>query len=283
MNSIEKELVNIVLKGKKLFSKKQLTYKFYLDPYQDEEITKKFERFTQIYGRKNIIADEKIYLVEQISNNFNLKKIILPNLETLINYLIQENKYQGTYKINQIKINSNLYLDHKFISLICSNKFTINKLITIYEFLEEQLWKFIADLYINKEFKDFFFCVRNKKILDDFYENENNRELKNDMLTLLLIKFVCRTLPNEPKESQSRNLFAMIKEKNMNLPKPILEELDEMKNYIGPTLKYVIEITLYFVWRKKQSLLLSPGQKDEDKNDRINLNESYDENDDEYF
>ena len=283
MNSIEKELVNIVLKGKKLFSKKQLTYKFYLDPYQDEEITKKFERFTQIYGRKNIINDEKIYLVEQISNNFNLKKIILPNLETLINYLIQENKYQGTHKINQIKINSNLYLDHKFISLIYSNKFTINKLITIYEFLEEQLWKFIADLYINKEFKDFFFCVRNKKILDDFYENENNRELKNDMLTSLLIKFVCRKLPNEPKEYQSRNLLAMIKEKNMNLPKPILEELDEMKNYIGPTLSDVIEITLYFVWRKKQSLLLSPGQKDEDKNDRINLNESYDENDDEYF
>ena len=33
LNMIEKELVNIILTGRKLFSKKQITYKFYLDPY----------------------------------------------------------------------------------------------------------------------------------------------------------------------------------------------------------------------------------------------------------
>ena len=51
LNMIEKELVNIILTGRKLFSKKQITYKFYLDPYEVEEKTKKFEKFTELYVR----------------------------------------------------------------------------------------------------------------------------------------------------------------------------------------------------------------------------------------
>ncbi len=40
---IEKELLNRVLTGRKVFSKKQITYKFYLDPYEIEEKTKKYK------------------------------------------------------------------------------------------------------------------------------------------------------------------------------------------------------------------------------------------------
>ena len=273
LNMIEKELVNIILTGRKLFSKKQITYKFYLDPYEVEEKTKKFEKFTELYDREQLTDEEKEELKKQLEN---LKRIILPNLEILIFYLIQENKYQGTQKINQVKFHSNLYLDKKFIQLFNdSNNFTINKLISIYEFLENELWDFIANRYINEEFKLINFSNKYKAELNEFYENEPNRELKNDMLASLLVKFVCRYLPYEPKESHSRDLFQMILEKNMNLSEKIQKELEDMKNNFGAKLSDAIDITTYFVQKVKikQRQEIKQEKKQKDENNII-INES---------
>lgn len=65
LNMIEKELVNIILTGRKLFSQKQITYKFYLDPYEVEEKTKKFEKFTELYDRENLSDEEKAELKDK--------------------------------------------------------------------------------------------------------------------------------------------------------------------------------------------------------------------------
>jgi hypothetical protein len=208
---IEKELLNIILTGKKLFSEKQITYKFYLDPFEVEEKTKKFEKFTELYDRENLDDKEKQILSKATEN---LKKIILPNLEILIYYLIKENKYQGKQKISEIKFHSNLYLNKNFIQLFSdSNNFTINKLVSIYEYMEEILWDFIADRYVNEEFKRRGFSREYKAQLTKYCQNEDKRELKNKKLLSLLIKFICRYLPNESKEIESRDLFEMIKEK----------------------------------------------------------------------
>ena len=274
LNMIEKELVNIILTGKKLFSKKQITYKFYLDPYEVEEKTKKFVKFTELYDRENLTEEEKIELKSQIKN---LQKIILPNLEILIFYLIQENKYQGTQKINEIKFHSNLYLNKKFIQLFNdSNKFTINKLVSIYEYAEEQLWEFISDRYINEEFKLNIYSIKYSRNLKDFYDNESRRALKNDMLTSLLIKFVCRYLPYEPKESQSRDLFEMIREKNINLPEYIQKELLVMKNTFGAKLCDAINITSYFVQKKnlkERQIIENLKEKEKKENGKKFINE----------
>ena len=212
-NDIEKNLANIILTGKKLFSETQITYKFYLDPYEQEELTKNFDKFTELYGKKYITDEDKTEINNQINN---LKKIILPNLETLIYYLIQENNFEGNTKIAEINI-KNLYLDNGFIQMIADLKnIMVNQLISMYEFIEEEIWDFISQRYVNKEFNKPY---KDKNKLDEFYENESTRDLKNDMLTSLLIKFVCRTLPNESPENQSRYLFEVLKEKNINLPK----------------------------------------------------------------
>ena len=241
-----------------------------------EEKTKKFEKFTELYDREELTEEEKEELRKQFPN---LKRILLPNLEILIFYLIQENKYQGTQKINQVKFHSNLYLDKKFIQLFNdSNKFTINKLISIYEFLEDELWDFIANRYINEEFKILGFTNKFKPNLNEFYDNESNRELKNDMLTSLLIKFVCRYLPYEPKESQTRDLFEMIREKNMNLSEKIQKELQEMKNTFGAKLSDAIDITTYFVQKKKlkqrKEKQESQQEKKQKEENKIIINES---------
>jgi len=88
--------------------------------------------------------------------------------------------------------------------------------------------------------------------MDNFYNNEDKRQLKNEMLTSLLIKFVCRCLPNEPEQSQSRDLFEMIKEKNMNLPEDIRKELEGMKIIIGASVKDAIDVTNYFYKKRKK-------------------------------
>ena len=53
INTIEKELINNILIGKKkLFSKRQITYKFYLDPYEEEEKAQGFKKFMKYMEKK---------------------------------------------------------------------------------------------------------------------------------------------------------------------------------------------------------------------------------------
>ena len=266
LSMIEKELVNIILTGKKLFSKKQITYKFYLDPYEVEEKTKKFEKFTEIYKKENLTEEEKVGLANVAKLQPNLKRIILPNLETLIFYLLQENKYQGTHKMGQVKLNSNLYIDNRFFQLFNDfNKFTINKLISIYEYLEEVLFDFIKDRYIIPEFQKKIPFEYEQK-LDKFYDEEPKRQLKNNLLTSLLIKFVCRYLPNISEESKSRDLFEMVREKNIYLPDKMQSELKNMTNTnLGAKLVYAVEITKYF----KKKINLGKGALEKKNNENI--------------
>ena len=271
LKEIEKELANIILTGKKLFSEKQITYKFYLDPYEVEEKTKKFEIFTDIYKKENLTSEEKAELFHLSELELKVKRIIMPNLETLIFYLLQENKYQGTNKIGQIKSNSNLNMDKRFFDLF--NNFTINKLISIYEYLEEVLFQFIKDNYIIQEFQKRISYEYEQK-LDNYYKDESKRELKNDLLTSLLIKFSCRYLPKLTKESESRGLFEMIREKNINLSEQIQLDLKNLvKNGLDATLSYAIEITKYFIRMKKLNTKKDiPDNKDEVKEIKDNKN-----------
>ena len=272
LKMIEKELVNIILTGKKKFSEKQITYKFYLDPYEIEEKTKNFEKFTELYGREEITPNEKIDLSKSTED---LKKIILPNLEILIFYLIKETKYQGKQKIKEIKFISNLYLNDKFIELFKnSNTLTINKLISIYEFMEESIWDFIQDRYVNEEFKK----EMSKKLkvqLDEYYNQEEKRVLKNDMLASLLIKFICRYLPyiKEKEINEKNDLFGMLMNKNINLNENIKKELEQLQEKFGAKLYEIIDITRYFV---KKNNLKNKKEKKEGKEEKEEIKKDED-------
>jgi hypothetical protein len=274
---IEKDLVNIILTGKKLFSKEQITYKFYSDPYEIEEKTKYFEKFTEIYERKELNDKEKNDLSKSLDDN--LKKIILPNLEILIFYLIKENKYQGTQKIKDVKLPSNLYLNKNVISLLNdSNLFTINQLISIYEFIEEEIWDVIADRYVNQIYKRNTFWDQHKDQLNEFYDNESKRELKNDMLASLLIKFICRYLPygakgfeNKAGINETMDLFEMIRIKNMYLSDKIKNELQDLTQKFGAQINDAINITNNLV-RKNKKNNSNKGNNNNNNNDNNNKN-----------
>ena len=268
LKEIEKELANIILTGKKLFSEKQIKYKFYLDPYEVEEKTTKFEIFTEIYKKENLTSEEKSDLFNLSFLELKEKRIIMPNLETLIFYLIQENKYQGTNKIEQIKSHSNLNIDKRFFELF--NNFTINKLISIYEYLEEVLFGFIKDQYIIQEFQKEIPYEYEQK-LEKYYMDESKRELKNDLLTSLLIKFCCRYLPHLSKESEIRGLFQMIREKNINLSEQIQLDLENLvnndsDNSLDAKLSYAIGITKFFIRKKRLNPNDIPQNQDNNNN-----------------
>ena len=244
LSSIEKELINIILTGKKLFSEEQITYQFYLDPYKVEEKTKKFEDFTDKYDRENLTENEKELIFSSIEN---LKKIILPNLEILINYLLNQNNYQPKEIISDIKFNTNLYLNQDFLRFFEKFKFiTINKLISLYECLEEKLWETISDRYINKSFHCTGAVEKVKKEINNYIKDENSRELKNDILISLLIKFICRYLPYSSKEIENlenKDLFKTIIEKNTYLSNNIQKELLELSKLWGIEVKNAIDLT----------------------------------------
>ena len=252
LNMIEKELINIILTGKKMFSEKQITYKFYLD--EVEEKSKKFNKFTKLYDFEEISEEDKIILSKQIEDDMNLKKIFLQNLEILINYLIKENKYQGKQSISDIKFASNLYLNQNFIQIFKNyTNLTINKLVSIYDYMEQLLWKFIANRYINSKFigSGFFSKQIHMDEINNFIDEENKRELKNEMLVSLLIKFICRYLPNASEEILSKDLFGTIQEINPNLSEGVRKDLLKLKEKLGAGIIYAKEITDYLEQKVK--------------------------------
>jgi len=245
LNMIEKELINIILKGKKMFSKEQITYKFYLDE-KFEVIKKQLNKFTKLYDFEEISKEDKIILSKQIADNMDLKKIFLQNLEILINYLIKENKYQGKQSISDIKFASNLYLNQNFIQIFKNHTtLTINKLVSIYEYMEKLLWEFIADRYISKKFIEPHLVSRIRDQINNFINEENKRELKNEMLLSLLIKFICRYLPNASEEILSKDLFGTIQEINPNLSEGVKKDLLKLKEELNIKVIYAKELTYY--------------------------------------
>ena len=278
LNIIEKELTNNLLSGKKLFSKNQIKYKFYSDPYDIEEKTKAFHLFNDLYDKEDISQEEKNNLKNAIAY---LKNIFLQNLEILIFHLIKENKYNGKQKLREIQIPEILYLNKDFIQLINDSKtFTINKLISIYEFVEEEIWEYIKDTYISDEFKAEGFYLNHKQFLDNYYNEEDKRELKNKMLGSLLIRFICRYLPYGSKNvKKSDYLFEMLIIKNPNLTKNHRIELEQLKEKLDAKISDAIDIASWLT--RKNEFQIEYNEINE--NNYLNNIDNNDDNDDGRF
>ena len=85
-----------------------------------------------------------------------------------------------------------------------------------------------------------------KKEINNYIKDENSRELKNDMLISLLIKFICRYLPYSSKEIENlenKDLFKTIIEKNTYLSNNIQKELLELSKLWGIEVKNAIDLT----------------------------------------
>ena len=112
----------------------------------------------------------------------------------------------------------------------------------------------------------------------EFYNNENKRELKNDMLASLLIKFICRYLPYGAKVNETQDLFEMIKIKNMNLSDKIKKELEDLTKSFGAKINDAIDITTNIVIRNKLNYNNAGDKNNNDKNDNNDKKKGDDDN-----
>ena len=245
-DNIEKELIKIILPGKKKFSDEQILFKFYSDPFEKEDITKKLLTFEKYYGKVDLNDDDKNYL---LNVSYDIKKNVLQNLDTLIEYLNSkkyENDYRNTQPIDDIKPPYNLFIEQQFWSIFkLKNSLTINKIFTIYEFFEEENIGIIINRYINRDFNNEL-KEEHRKMIIDFIKKENKTSLKKELLLSLLIKYICRNLPNpkEPDKLKEENLFIVLSEKNSEIQEKIKEDL-KILSKDGAQIKDAISIALF--------------------------------------
>ena len=285
--NIEKELINIILTRKKLFSEKQILFEFYLDPYKEERITKKLKEFNNIYNYEKINDKNK----ENMLNDMTiLTNIFLPHLETLIIYLIKNKNNDSKELISNININKNLYLNKDFLKFLKDYNIKIEQLIDLYEFAEEKLWKRIVDNNVEEKFNCGDFVKSKKDKILDYLNNEEGRELKNNKLISLLIKYICRYLPYE--KQKDKNLFETIRDRNSDLSSKEKEELTKLNEIWGVTIDNAITLTDWIIInnnninKKKQnqneSFISKSSHDIMEENEEDNDNESYeDEEEDE--
>ena len=245
-DNIEKELIKIMLPGKKKFSDEQILFKFYADPFEKEDITKKLLTFEKNYGKVDLNDDDKNYL---LNVSYDIKKNVLQNLDTLIEYLNSkkyENDYRNTQPIDDIKPPYNLFIEQQFWSIFkLKNSLTINKIFTIYEFFEEENIGIIINRYINRDFNNEL-KEEHRKMIIDFIKKENKTSLKKELLLSLLIKYICRNLPNprEPEQLKEQNLFKILSEKYSEIQENIKKDLNELSEG-GAKIKDAISIARY--------------------------------------
>jgi hypothetical protein len=141
--------------------------------------------------------------------------------------------------------------------------------------MEQLLWKFIANRYVNKEYIGSGFVEKNRDKINAFTDDEKKRELKNEMLISLLIKFICRYLPNsnsnmENEKIKDKDLFGTIQEKNMNLPQGIQNDLLNLKTTLGCEVKYARELTDYLEGKVMGNKISQKKNEENNNNNEIN-------------
>ena len=202
---IEEELGKLILPGKKKFNKTQIKFINYLfEGFRGGNSTVLVDYNNQ-YIQRELSNDEKESLNELLKENNNSKfyNDVFASLQILMNEIIKENYNQNylIYKIieslpNYIRLNEKLVLffKNKYEYYSEEKVFTINSLVSIFEYFESLCWKEIKKnilddykLELSEEIKNF---------IRDYFENYKNEEklINKKDFTYALRKLISRSL-----------------------------------------------------------------------------------------
>ena len=216
---------NLKLKYEDIYEFFNQEYKFYLWklPYPKKfEFCFEFENgvynlineFYQIFNT-DLTMPEKV----EIQNCIKDKKIEHFQFLSLIQHILMcwKEKKQKEYKtklydeIFPIIINENY--DNKFIIFLQKSNLDTNKIISIYEFIEEQYFdKLIEEIPIQYQKK------MNSKIINkisNFFKSNKNEEIKKKFI-IILRKFILRCLISNDSIKENVDLIQSLKEINTN-------------------------------------------------------------------
>ena len=194
---IENELGKKILPGIKKFKEGKIKFIPYLYEGFLGDNTSILSEVIEKYPQKELSLEEKNLIKELLKTN-NTKQFyteVFSSLQIIINYIIKD-YYEQNILISQI-INSlpNSAVSNKTFKDFFKDKFSINSLLSIYEYFELLCWEQIkcsvSELY-NLEIKE----ESQKYILEYFEQNDNNKNklINKKSFTEALRKFMSRYL-----------------------------------------------------------------------------------------
>ena len=169
-------------------------------------------QYNDKYQQYELSEEEKNYINKSLKNINNDNKVyndIFSSLQILMNEILKEN-YQQNYLIYDIiqKIPKYVILNEELIKLIenryndVKNSFTINSLVSIFEYFEELCWENIKK-YIPEDFKTPIDEKIMKNIRHYFEKNKNNEKKLIDKIifTKAIRKLISRYIVGTRQET----------------------------------------------------------------------------------
>ena len=252
---IEENLAKLILPGIKRFKKNK--YKFITYMYEGfrGQNSSVLIQYNDKYTQSELTEEEKNYINKSLKKINNDKKIyndIFSSLQILMKEILKEN-YEQKYLLYDIiqKIPKYVILNEELIKLIenrynkSKNSFTINSLVSIFEYFEELCWEDIKK-YIPEDFK----TSLDRKILKDiihYFENNKNNEkqlIDNILLTKAIRKLISRYIVGTRQETDIKPEIELKLHiiKTEFWPKNIIDDIDTFTLQIEEIFKTKINI-----------------------------------------
>ena len=293
---IEEELGKLILPGIKKFKKDKIKFiQYSFEGFREEKSSILINYKNKYIQRKLAIEEEdslKEFLKENNESNCHID--IFSSLLLLMNTIENENYPQDYYIINIIEnLPKYIILNEKLIQFF-KNKFeyykeekvfTINSLVSIFEYLEDACWKDIKK-NVNYDYELELPEEAKKGILDYFEKNKNEGKIINKKnLTYALRKLISRSLIGQKIEINADSKLKLYIGKDDLWEKDIIEnelfeiEINEIFRdevlighclYIYNLLKgddYLLEDN-----KKKKSKMVKDNQEGEKNNEHLNIN-----------
>ena len=206
---IEAELSKLILQGKKKFKKDEI--KFVV--YKDEELRGKNSSiltiFNEKYPKKELSQEEKDTLKDLLKSNNNMKFYhdISTSLLLIMNQIISDN-YEPNKILSDIIENLPTFIINENLKILLRNqyggkneKFGINTLLSMYEYLENYCWK-EKKLHISPDFKLVMEEQDKQYIIDYFENNKSNKNviINKSNFTTALRRLISRYLISSRQE-----------------------------------------------------------------------------------
>ena len=200
---IEEELGKIILPGKKKFKPSQIRFIKYLFEGLRGEDSSILVEYINKYNQRELTKEEKESINELLKGNNNSRfyNDVFSSLLLLMNQIVKENYNQNDLIYNIIKqLPKYVILNEKLVNFL-KNKyeyyseekiFTINSLVSIFEYFEGLCW-----LDIKKNILEDYQLILTEKAQNyilDYFENNQDKLIDKKNFAFALRRLISRTL-----------------------------------------------------------------------------------------
>ena len=223
---IEEELGKIILPGLKKFKPDEIKFVIYLYEAFRGDDKSSITQYNDKYAQKPLSEDEKQIIGELLkNNNVKLFNDIFSSLLILMIEVIKENYASDTLICDIIeKLPNYIIINKELVDLLKNTKeqymnekvFTINNLVSIYEYFEALCWPQISK-NILEDYTLILSDESKQHVIDYFKKNENQKKIINiQEFTFALRRLISRFLAGSRQEIDIKSDLELILYINKN-------------------------------------------------------------------